>query len=120
METTTLAFFIGVQNVCLNHNKMITSMQWIMGNGLIIIGIILSIFLFYAIKGKDVSKWIRHGVIGFWIFIGVYFIGYNIISLSLPIDEREAMEDVLNKKPEIAGKVRNDIETLKKLGDNFQ
>lgn len=120
METTTLAFFIGVQNVCLNHNKMITSMQWVMGNILIIICIILSIFLYYAIKRKDVSKWVKKGIIGFWIFIGIYFIGYNIISLSLPIDEREAMEEVLKKKPEVAGKVRNDIETLKKLGDNFQ
>jgi len=120
VESTTLAFFIGIQNVCLNHNKMITSMQWAMGNASIIICVILSIFLYYALKGKDVSKWVKRGIVGFWIFAGVFFIGFNTVSLSMPIDEREAMEDVLKEKPEIAGKVRNDIETLKKLGADFK
>lgn len=120
MESTTLAFFIGIQNVCLNHNKMITSMQWAMGNMLLIICVILSIFLYYALKGQDVSRWIKRGMVGFWIFAGVFFISFNTASLSMPIDEREAMEDVLKRKPEIAGKVRNDIETLKKLGADFK
>lgn len=120
METNTLAFFIGVQNVCLNHNKMITSMQWAMGNVLIIISIILSIFLYYTLKGKDVSKLLKKVIVGFWVFIGLFFMGYNVISLSMPIDEREAMEEVLKNRPEIAGKVTNDIETLKKLGSDFR
>jgi uncharacterized protein with PQ loop repeat len=120
METSTLAFFIGIQNLCLNHNKMITSMQWMMGNGFIILSISLSIWLYYAVLRKSTQKVLNRVMYGFWTVCGLFFIGFNMVSLSLPIDEREAMEEVISKKPELASQVRNEINNLKQIGKDFR
>ena len=120
MQDNTLAFFIGIQNLCLTHNRLITSLQWVLGNALIVVCIILSILLFYALKGKVVSKWVNRCTVGFWVFLGIFFLGYNVVSLSMPIDERDAMEDVLKKKPEIAQTVTHDFEKLKAIGADFK
>ncbi|MGB7566236.1 MAG: hypothetical protein WBM07_00135 [Chitinivibrionales bacterium] len=119
METSTLAFFIGIQNLCLNHNKMITSVQWMMGNSYFILAAALAIFLFYAVRKGVFPKAYHKFAVGFLIFTAVYFVGYNFVSLSMPIDEREAMEEVINKKPELAQKVRYELDRLKKIGNDF-
>ena len=120
MENSTLAFFIGVQNLCISHNKMITSLQWMMGNLFVFISIGLAIWLFYAIRKGAFSKRMKWIFTGYWILCGIFFITYNAVSLSMPIDEREAMEEVLKKKPELAAKVRYELEQLKSLGQDLR
>jgi|GEM_PF-6590795 hypothetical protein len=119
METSTLAFFIGVQNLCLNHNKSITSVQWMMGNFYLILSAALAIALFVVIRKGGFPKLYHKLMVGFLIFTAVFFLGYNFVSLSMPIDEREAMEEVINKKPELAQKVRYELDRLKKLDANL-
>jgi hypothetical protein len=120
METNTLAFFIGIQNLCLNHNKMITSMQWMMGNFFILLTVGLSIGIYSGLLKRTGIRWARSAVIGFWLFCCLFFIGYNAVSLSMPIDEREAMEEVITRKPELAKQVRGEIDQLKHIGKDLR
>jgi hypothetical protein len=119
MEQTTLGFFIGVQNMCISHNKMITSLQWLSGNLFFLLSVGLSIWFFVLAKKKAFPKIFKQLTIGYWVIAGVFFIGYNTLSLSLPIDEREAMEEVLKKKPALAKQVRKELSTLQTMGHNL-
>jgi len=116
MEQTTLGFFIGIQNMCISHNKMITSLQWLSGNLFLLLSVGLSIWFFVMAKTKTFPKVFKHLMIGYWVIAGVFFAGYNTLSLSLPIDEREAMEEVLKEKPELAKQVRQELTTLQAMG----
>jgi hypothetical protein len=60
----------------------------------------------------------RKVLVAYWVVAGMFFFGFNIISLSLPIDEREAMEEVLREKPDLAKKVRSELTTLQAMGKN--
>jgi uncharacterized membrane protein len=116
MENNTLAFFIGVQNLCISHNKSITSLQWMLGNLFFFISVGIALWFYFALRKVGLSKIIKRFLSAYWIIAAAFFLVYNAVSLSMPIDEREAMEEVLKKKPELAQKVRNELEQLKSLG----
>lgn len=118
MEQSTLGFFIGIQNLCISHNKTITSLQWMGGNIFFLMSVGLSVWFFVALQKSMFLKKIRKVMITYWVVAGVFFFGFNIISLSLPIDEREAMEEVLREKPELAKKVRSELTTLQAMDNN--
>jgi len=121
MEQSTLGFFIGIQNLCISHNKTITSLQWMGGNLFFLLSIGISIWFFMAMQRSVLMKRIKKGMIIYWVIAGLFFFGFNIISLSLPIDEREAMEEVLREKPELAKRVRSELTTLQAMGqDEFR
>jgi hypothetical protein len=119
MEQTTLGFFIGIQNLLIAHNKTITSLQWMVGNLFLFLSVALSIWLFFTVTKKPVSKMFSRIMITYWTIAGLFFFGYNVISLSLPIDEREAMEEVLREKPQLAKKVSKELTTLQALGHDL-
>ncbi|MBN2436249.1 MAG: hypothetical protein JXK07_13370 [Spirochaetes bacterium] len=119
MEQTTLGFFIGIQNLLISHNKTITSLQWMVGNLFLFLSVGLSIWMFFMVTKKPVSKVFSRIMIAYWTVAGLFFFGYNVISLSLPIDEREAMEQVLREKPQLAKKVRKELTTLQALGHDL-
>lgn len=119
MENNTLGFFIGIQNLCISHNKTITSLQWILGNLFLIISSGLAIWFYYVLRIEKTLKAYKKGIISYWIFSGIFFLVYNTVSLSLPIDELEAMEEVIRNKPELSEKVINEIHQLKSLGNDL-
>lgn len=120
MENSTLAFFIGVQNLCIAHNKAITSAQWMLGNLFVFISVASAIWFFHAArKGTSINR-LRRGMTAYFLALLLFFVAYNAVSLSLPIDEREAMEEVLEEKPELAESVRQQLHNLKRLGSELQ
>ena len=120
MEQSTLGFFIGIQNLCISHNKTITSLQWMAGNLFLFLSVGLSMWLSLKVLPPVPSKLLKRMMIGYWTICALFFIGYNVISLSLPIDEREAMEEVLRDKPQLAKKVRGELTTLQAMGHELR
>ncbi|MBN1292364.1 MAG: hypothetical protein JXB48_11040 [Candidatus Latescibacteria bacterium] len=116
MEQSTLGFFIGIQNLCISHNKTITSLQWMSGNFFLLLSVGFSIWLSVKVLKDSSPKLLRRMMIVYWSVAALFFIGFNVISLSLPIDEREAIEEVLREKPQLAKKVRKELTTLQALG----
>lgn len=95
-------------------------MQWMMGNLFVFISVALAIWLFYSIRKGSFSRIMKRIFIGYWLLSVLFFFVYNTVSLSMPIDEREAMEEVLKKKPELAAKVHNELERLKSIGEDLR